>query len=367
MTEPLCLTDLHEAPPGLRRVAHGYATSGTWMRLVARGVRVAPEVLGALPRDLIRGLRRAPAAPVRMESGVRPESDATRIALYVHYSASGQVSEMVRCQLALLGRFGFAIVFISMAARIPQDDWQAVRLLCALVVQRRNFGRDFGAWQDVMPEVARRWPDPDELMLVNDSVLGPIHALGPVIDTMRAGGEGLFGLTESLQGGPHLQSYMLLARGRAAVADLMRFMRTMRISHSKWLLIQMGEIRLARWMRKREHRVAAVFGYDRLVQAAASDPAQRKRLAASYRRLKGFATLPDDAAAALLRTWPLNPTHHMWHLLATRFGAPFLKTELVLRNPGRLPGVAEWPEVVPPDSPCPLPVLRAHLETMKAV
>src|SRR5271165_2196112 len=62
MTEPLCLTDLHEAPPGLRRVAHGYATSGTWMRLVARGVRVAPEVLGALPRDLIQGLRRAPAA-----------------------------------------------------------------------------------------------------------------------------------------------------------------------------------------------------------------------------------------------------------------------------------------------------------------
>ena len=57
----------------------------------------------------------------------------------------------------------------------------------------------------------------------------------------------------------------------------------------------------------------------------------------------------------------------MWHLLATRFGAPFLKTELVLRNPGRLPGVADWPTVVPPDSPCPLPVLQAHLETMRAV
>ena len=113
--------------------------------------------------------------------------------------------------------------------------------------------------------------------------------------------------------------------------------------------------------------MAAVFGYDRLAQAAAADPAERQRLAASHKRFQVLATLPTEEAAALLHAWPLNPTHHMWHLLATRFGAPFLKTELILRNPGRLPGVADWPAVVPPDSPCPLSVLQAHLETMRAV
>jgi hypothetical protein len=367
LTEPLRLTDLHETPPGLRRLAHGYATSGTWRRLAVRIFYVGRDVIANLPRDLIRGARPRPSVPVRMDDGVRPDRDAKRIALYVHYSPGGQVSDMVRRQLALLAGSGFSIVFISMAARIPEDDWQAVRELCALVVQRENFGRDFGAWHDVMPEVARRWADLDELMLVNDSVLGPIRALEPVIETMRAGGEGLFGLTESLQGGSHLQSYMLLARGRGAVGDLEQFLTAMHISHSKWLLIQMGEIKLARWMRKRGHRVAAVFGYDRLVQAAAADASERRRLAASYHRLKGFADLPNDQAAALLHLWPLNPTHHMWHLLATRFGGPFLKTELVMRNPGRLPGVAEWSAVVPPDAPCPLPVLQAHLKTMRGV
>nr|WP_294550739.1 rhamnan synthesis F family protein [uncultured Rhodopila sp.] len=365
MTEPLCLTDLHETPPGLRRLAHGYATSGTWRRLLVRVFLVGRDVAANLPRDLIRAARPARAALVRREDGVRPAAGAKRIALYVHYSPGGQVSEMVRRQLSLLSGSGFSIVFISMAARIPEDDWQAVRQLCALVVQRENFGRDFGAWHDLMPEVISRWAEPDELMLVNDSVLGPITALEPVIETMRAGGNGLFGLTESLQGGPHLQSYMLLARGRAAAGDLIGFLTAMPISHSKWLLIQMGEIKLARWMRARGHRVAAVFGYDRLVRAAAADPAERRRLAASYHRLKGFADLPDEQAAALLRLWPLNPTHHMWHLLATRFGGPFLKTELIMRNPGRLPGVAEWSAVVPADAPCPLPVLQAHLETMR--
>jgi hypothetical protein len=188
------------------------ATRGTWNRDIgclgaARVVERAREVFGALPGDLNRSLRRRPAKPMRIELGVRPATDAMQIALYVHYSASGHLSEMVRCQLALLGQFGLAIVFISMAGEIPEDDWQAVRQLCALVVQRPNFGRDFGAWPDLMPEVTRCWPVSDGPMLVNDSVLEPIHA-----HTVRSGGEELYGLTESLQGGPHLQGYMLIWR-----------------------------------------------------------------------------------------------------------------------------------------------------------
>jgi hypothetical protein len=363
VTEPLRLTELHEAAPGLRRLAHGYATSGTWKRMIYRIAMVGWEILGALPRDAFRAVRPV-AEPPRMEEGVRPALGATRIALYVHYSATGQISEMVRHQLAQFGRCGFAIVFISMAASIPEDDWQAARGLCALVVRRENFGRDFGAWHDLMPEVHRRWPRPSELMLANDSVLGPIHPMAPVIETMRAGGEGLFGLTESPQGGPHLQSYLLLACGKTAVADLMGFLEKMYVSHSKWLLVQMGEIRLARWMHRRGHRVAAVFGYDRLVQAAVADPAERRRLTGSGAKMRNLDRLPADQAAALLHDWPLNPTQHLWHVLATKFGSPFVKTELVLRNPGRLPDVEAWPAVVPPDSPCPLPMLQAHLATM---
>jgi hypothetical protein len=359
------LTDLHEAAPGLRRVVHGYATSGTWHRVVSRAAQVGREVLTALPRDALRSTRPI-AAPLRIEDGVLPALMATRVALYVHYSATGEISRMVRYQLGLLRQFGCTIVFISMAARIPEEDWEAARRLCALVVHRENFGRDFGAWHDLMPEVRRRWPHPDELILANDSVLGPIHPLSPVIEAMRAGGEGLFGLTESLQGGPHLQSYLLLARGRSAVSDLMDFLQKLYVSHSKWLLVQMGEIRLSRWMRRRGHRVAAVFGYDRLVRAAVADRAELRRLSGSHAKLRDLDRLPADEAAALLHEWPLNPTQHLWHVLATNFSDPFVKTELVLRNPGRLPEVEDWRTVVPPDSPCPLPILQAHLATMTA-
>lgn len=366
MTEPLCLTDLHEKGAGIRGIAHGLATSIGVLRLIKRGLFLGTEVLRALPHDALRLVTKRFIRPIRMEDGSEPCPAATRIALYVHYSANGRVSGMVRYQLDLLRQAGFATVFISMAANIPEADWQAVRGLCALAIQRRNFGRDFGAWQDVLPEVRRRWGVPNELMLVNDSVLGPIRPMSPVLETMRAGGEGLFGLTESLQGGPHLQSYMLLARGEAVTADLMRFVESMFISHSKWLLIQLGEIRLSRWMRGQGHRVAAVFGYDRLVRAVLKDPNERERVMASNWHLRGLGGLSADQCSALLDDWPLNPTHHLWHVLAEQFDFPFLKTELVVRNPGRLPDVGEWPNLVRPDSPCQVQMLKAHLATVGA-
>lgn len=366
MTIPLCLTDLGQDSGSLRRVSHGYATARSWSGLARRAASVATEVIRAAPFDAIYSLGRRASPPQRLEEGVDPTPQATRIAAYVHFSSRGRISEMVRQQLRFLAEAGFAIVFISMSTDIPQPDWEAVRHICALAVQRRNVGRDFGAWQDVIPIIRQRWPKPQELLLVNDSVLGPVHPMQPVITAMRSGGDGLFGLTESLQGGPHLQSYMLLARGRAAVDDVMLFLEQAFVSRSKWLLIQFTEIRLGRWMRQRGHRVAAVFGYDRLLRAALADPDEVARLITHNRKFAVLRQMPLEDQVALLHAWPLNPTHHLWHALVTQCGSPFVKRELVMRNPGKLPGVSDWAEVVPAEAPCSADMLRQHLETMRA-
>jgi hypothetical protein len=223
-----------------------------------------------------------------------------------------------------------------------------------------------GSWLDLAAEARRRWPEATELLLAYDSVLGPILPLPPVLAALRAGGEGLFGLTESIQGGPHLQSYFLLARGAAAVGDLFGFLAAMRMSHSKWLVVQRGELRLARWMRGRGHAVAALFGYRRLVAAALAAPEERAQLAASHPLLRDLEALSPATREALLLGQPLNPTHHFWRALVRRLGFPFLKTELVRRNPGLLPGVADWRALVPAAAPCPVPVIEAHLRAMDA-
>ena len=111
-----------------------------------------------------------------MEDGIRPAPDATRIALYVHYAATGRISAMVRHQLAQLDQFGFAIVFISMAPRIPEEDWQAARGLCALVVQRQNFARDSAHGTTDAGVAHAAGTRPDELIWRRTASIGPIPA-----------------------------------------------------------------------------------------------------------------------------------------------------------------------------------------------
>lgn len=359
---PLLLTDISQRPPGLGRATHGLAHQAP-LRFARRVLDVGVEVAAARLVDAFRPTGPDPRRLLRLEEGETAGAaphPPRGVALYVHYAASGAVSEMVLRQLDLWRQEGFAVVFVSMAPALPEAAWQAVRRRAALAVQRANFGRDFGAWCDLAGLVGERWPGTEELLLANDSVLGPIRPLTPVVAALRGGGEGVFGLTESLQGGPHLQSYCVLARGRAAVADLLGFLGGIRLSVSKWLVVQRGELALARHMLSRGHRVAALFGYARLLEAALADPEEREWLRRIHPRLAARAATPEAMRAALLAA-PLNPTHHLWRALVRRMGFPYLKTELVRRNPGRLPGVEAWRALVGPDAPCGATTIAAHL------
>lgn len=323
---------------------------------VAYARRVATVLAEVAPALLADALSPPPADPILREEEGLAGGDGRRIALYVQFSPTGALSGMVRRQLALYRDEGFSVVLISVSPDFPEADWQAARAEAALIVHRVNHGRDFGAWRDLVGPVLRRWPGAEELLLVNDSVLGPLAPLGPVFGGLRAGGEGLFGLIESHGAGAHLQSNLLLARGAAAVADLARFLQALRPSRSKWLVVQRGELALSGWMRARGHRVGALFSYAAAIAEALRDPDERVLL----RTLAGGGELTD-----LLLQRPLNPAHHLWRALL-RLGCPFIKTELVRNNPWNLPGVDGWRGLVPAGAPCPLPLLDEHLRVMGA-
>jgi len=377
-------SDIDLAPPGVARWRHGIgpmaaavdgAQRGAWHDVLAglRQPAVASRILRrigtfAYDNTVVSVLdafdqRRERADPIlRMEPGEDPAADARAVAVFVQFSPDGTITEMVRQQVATYRALGFAVMLASNSPAFPETAWQAARRVASLVVHRRNGGLDFGAWKDLMPMALARWPAAEEVLLVNDSVLGPIRPLAPIVDAMRAAGPGVFGLLESLQGGPHLQSWFTLVRGRPAIADLALFLEQLRLSRSKWKIVQRGELRLARAMRAAGHRVAAWHRYDELLGIALADPVERAYLA---RVLPAWLAGADPARErAILTDRPLNPAHHLWRVLSGPAGCPFIKTELVRRNPGRLPDVEDWPDLVPPDSPCPVPMLRAHLATL---
>ncbi len=156
-------------------------------------------------------------------TGTDPLPHASSVAIYIHYSPCNRVSEMVLRQVKEYRSHGFTVIFVSMCRSLDMCDLERLRGITGLVLLRRNFALDFGAWHDVIPLLRGIAPDLCELLLVNDSVCGPLTSMFRIFKRFRAHGDGLFGLTENLAPRPHLQSYFLLARGKSAVADLMCF------------------------------------------------------------------------------------------------------------------------------------------------
>ncbi|WP_431285042.1 hypothetical protein ACQW02_09645 [Humitalea sp. 24SJ18S-53] len=325
------------APRAMPRALHGLAVHSP-LAYLHRASQVAFELGSACVLDRLAPLR---GGVEEVAEGHRPSRGGS-LALYLHWSASGRISEMVRRQVAIWHGCGFDVVFISNADP-PDEDWAAIAANTVLRVRRRNTGRDFGAWRDGAAVALARLPRPTELLLANDSVLGPFRPLAPLVAAWRAGGEGLFGMTGSLGGGAHLQSYALLARGDGAVTCMLDHLAGLRDSRSKWRTVQRGEIGLTRRMLRDGHRCAALFGYD-AVCAAVDDTAR-------------IALGPRFAGGPPWR-YPLNPTHHLWRVLVEKMGFPYLKTELVRRNPGRLREVASWAELMPPAEAA---LIRDHL------
>ncbi len=320
------LVDVRRTPPGLERLRHSLAGRSR-VRFVGRVLEVGVEISKATVLDWVSPLS---SRIQRVERGDLVPTHQN-FALYLHWSPTGAISDMVFEQIESLQGAGFSVVFISNASP-PALDWERIGAATVLRIERANVGRDFGGWRDALALAMPYFGKPAELLLVNDSVLGPVRSLGPVLEALRSGGDGLFGLTESRGGGAHLQSYFVMARGEAAVDEMIGHLGDCRPSRSKWRLVQQGEIGLTTRFLRNGHRVAALFDWERV--AASLTPAD----------LAGFGPLFQEFGA--LDRYPLNPTHHLWRILVERFAFPFIKTELVLRNPGRLPDVHRWPELV---------------------
>lgn len=285
------------------------------------------------------------------------------LALYAHYSPHSGISEMVLAQLRAYADLGFRVVFISSSPRLDAADVDALAGSAALILHRRNFALDFGAWSDALALHPDLLDGMDELLLVNDSVLGPLRPLDTMFARLRAGGDGLFGLTDSVQFAPHVQSYFLLARGAAAIDDVAHFLGTQRLSARKQTVIERFEVGLSEHMRNLGHRVASAFGYDDLedeVLRSEVDTAALLAVLPGGRSLSGGPGWQFNLRRHLLDL-PLNPVHHFAGVLIRRCGFPFLKTELVLKNPERLPELVNWRALVPGDAPVSVAMIEDHL------
>jgi lipopolysaccharide biosynthesis protein len=194
---------------------------------------------------------------------------------------------------------------ISAADRAVLDEFGIVGMA------RPNGGLDFGAWRDLLESGAA--DGANSVLLANDSVFGPFAPLAPIMSRMA--GFDAWGMVESREGRTHLQSWFVWMSANAFHRPAVQRVFGQRFEvMTKPEIIVHGELGLA-----------------------AAFEAEGLDVGARYQAL--FRLRPSAMVAT-------NPMHFHWRRLLVDGTVPFLKAELLRRNPSRIVGVRDWEALV---------------------
>ncbi|MDO9710898.1 rhamnan synthesis F family protein [Paracraurococcus lichenis] len=275
-----------------------------------------------------------------------------RVVVFCHYDPAGRLAEHARRYLEALLAAGLSVVFVSNAGRLEAAAIDWLRPRCARVIIRRNIGFDFGAWRDAIALAELPAAGTRLLVLANDSVYGPLRPLAPLLERMDFEAADVWAMTDSWQLRFHLQSY-LVAFGPAALRHPVfgQFWAGVRDLRSKAAVVRRYEVGMTQTLLAAGLRCGALWPY---VETLAAFHAGAEEAAAPLSDSPLLGAVRQAARQRILgaatQRVPMNPTAELWRPLL-QAGFPFLKRELLRRNPSRIPDLAAWIELARAVSP----------------
>ncbi len=285
-----------------------------------------------------------------------PEGKATlspRVAIFMHFNATGRVSAPALSLISELIRNGYCVAFVTNSGMLIPAAEAALRQLCAAIFIRRNIGYDFGAWRDVIDALQLPAADTKELVILNDSMYGPLRPLDETLARLNYAEADIWGLTESWQQRYHLQSFFV-GFGENALRSpaFAQFWARVRPVPSKTFIVRAYEVGLTQSMLKAGLRTRAVWSYDDLLSKVTGQDvlegiarAERSRSSRTDPVLQIRKLQIARIRNAVAKQIALNPTADLWRQLL-RSGFPFIKRELLRKNPAQVEDIGEWVTVV---------------------
>ena len=188
--------------------------------------------------------------------------DASKIAILAQWSKSEQLAYRTQILIQELLDCGFQVVLVS-ACESKERLIASPKLLNRITVLRKpNFGYDFGSWSvglQAFPEIALA----DEVLLLNDSLIGPFGKLNDILNKMKKSPYLVTGLTDSIEICYHIQSYMMHFKdGSLRDSVLRNFWHDVRHENSKDDVIRNYEVGLSRLALENGIYIGAVFPFN---------------------------------------------------------------------------------------------------------
>jgi hypothetical protein len=213
-----------------------------------------------LAQAVLAGLPHASAAALHIVKDLRSGLHGD-VCLFVSYAPVATLKPHVLAHLSQLMDAGVDVV-LAINTDLPLSTMALAPDLLgrlAACVVRRNVGLDFAAWAHAHAVFADRL-HPQRLMLVNDSIVGPLdaQAFRSLLHRVRSTEADVIGMTENFDPRYHLQSFFLVFNAAALGALREVFERLVNLP-TKDLVIDVYETRLTLHLAARGLRCVALF------------------------------------------------------------------------------------------------------------
>ena len=172
----------------------------------------------------------------------------------------------------------------------------------------------------------------------------------------------VWGATDSWEINFHLQSYFVLMHKEVLTSDAFRnFWNSIRLVQSKTWIVRNYEVGLTRALQRGGFRCQAVFPYreitHRVMEAVLDDRILDDESIGHVRR-----NYISQKFHLLNSGTPINSSHFFWDYLIANMKFPFLKRELLQKNPAKIPFLPYWDKVVKESSSYDTDLILRHLE-----
>lgn len=235
-----------------------------------------------------------------------------KLCVFSSFNRNGAVPGANYFQLRALRAEGWNIFFVS-TSPLRENDIENLGTICSKVIVKKNAGYDWGAYFTGIK--ADDYTLRKQLLLVNNSVFGPLFPLSEMFGKMSEISCDCWGITDSYEKKFHIQSYFLAVNQKLLESEeFAAFWNNFKIYNNRLNVIKKYELGFSQYLLRHGFKLDAYIPYKELCW-----PPERKRS---------------------------NISHFFWKEMICRYRIPFIKKDFLLKNPMRIKNHPEWENVI---------------------
>jgi lipopolysaccharide biosynthesis protein len=290
-------------------------------------------------------------------------TDSRRLGVFAHFDRHNEVADYVIYSLKKLAEHVDDLVFVT-TSQLVVEDRNRLEEICKKVICRENAGLDLYSHRVGLASV--NYIQYQEVVLLNDSVYGPLNDLGQLFSSMSAKSYDVWGISDCYDIAYHIQSYFLVFTERVVQSAVFEnFWKSMVANPEKSSIIQDYEVGLTQLLIENGYK-CGVLCPSKKMGTVERVVRYRRHYWNMFRERWNDPALYYSLLSGLGKKASMNPSHYEWRTMLLSSRSAYLKVNLLRDNPEALPDIDAILPLISVHTEYPSDLIRQHLSRMQS-